>query len=370
MRTIRRAVMFDTVRRFSVRAPSACMWVTAVCILLSTLTGSCAAAQTNTKNVLVVFSSSLNDREQRFLEVMESTVRARTPKPVNFSVAYLDFQRLEDDSYGESMAEALRHEFRGVKLDLVIASGIEAIQFVVQYRDKIFPRVPIVFTTVHPRELEGQKLLPEMIGMTSSIEVRETIDLALRLHPDTKTIAIVDASHNFWWTVAHSELLREKKKVSEIDILGLPSREMLERIAALPPHTVILFQLAPESSTEPAIGAYDILTAAARHLPTYSAWDNLCLNYGCIGGVYSDWRRIAQSTGAIAARVLSGERPENIPIAHDTDFQVQVDWRALQRWHIPESTLPADGMILYRPPSFWEQYRKYLLAAISLIVAL
>jgi hypothetical protein len=132
--------------------------------------------------------------------------------------------------------------------------------------------------------------------------------------------------------VAHAELLRHQDQVKEIDIVGPPSAQILEKIAALPPHTVILFQLAPGSSIEPAIGAYDILTAAARRLPTYSVFHTLCLNYGCIGGAYGDWKKALLSTGTIAARVLSGEPPEKIPIAHGYELQVEVDWRTLQRW--------------------------------------
>jgi PAS domain S-box-containing protein len=52
------------------------------------------------------------------------------------------------------------------------------------------------------------------------------------------------------------------------------------------------------------------------------------------------------------------------------DVQAQVDWRALQRWHISESALPSGSVILHRPPSLWESYRKYLIATIVVIGAL
>ena len=73
--------------------------------------------------------------------------------------------------------------------------------------------------------------------------------------------------------------------------------------------------------------------------------------------------------GEIVARVLSGERPENIPIVHDSDLQVHVDWRELQRWHIPESALPPGTVVEYRQLTFWQRDRKYILIAIVLIVA-
>ena len=45
-------------------------------------------------------------------------------------------------------------------------------------------------------------------------------------------------------------------------------------------------------------------------------------------------------TADLAIRVLSGERPDDIPIVHNSNLRAIVDWRALQRWHIPESALP------------------------------
>src|SRR5690348_13399440 len=76
-----------------------------------------------------------------------------------------------------------------------------------------------------------------------------------------------------------------------------------------------------------------------------------------------------ESTGKTTARVLSGERPENIPVVDDSDFQTQLDWRELRRWRIPQSALPPGAVILYREPSFWERGRRNIIAAIVLIFA-
>jgi PAS domain S-box-containing protein len=347
--------------------PSARWWLTILGILLLVLSGFSAGAEPNTKNVLVVFSAL--DREHESLDLMKSGVRAHFSGPVDFSVAYLDYQRLGQESYRESLAATFRLGYREVKPDVLIVSSIEAIQFMTQYRDKIFPGAPIVFTAVSTSELEGLKMLPGMTGLTSSVGLRDTVDLALRLHPDANAVALIEAKPGFWWAAAHAELLRHRDKVREIDVIGSPSTQMIARVAALPPHTVALFQLAPQSSTEPAVGAYDVLAAVAQRMPTYSAWETLCLNYGCIGGAYRDWRKETLSIGEIAARVLNGERPEDIPVVNDSSFQIKVDWRALRHWNISESALPPGSVLLYREPTLWERDRKYILAAILLIAA-
>jgi ABC-type uncharacterized transport system substrate-binding protein len=348
MRNVRVAAPPDTSSWFVSRAFCTHAKLTVLSLLLCVLTCSPAVAQPNTKNILVVFSGA--DRlNYEVLDLIESSVQARAPGQSNFYSTYLNYQQLEEKSYSESLAETLRRGYGRVKLDVVIASGTQALEFTMQYRDKIFPGVPIVFTAVNESELEGRKMLPGMTGVPVPVGLRETIDLALYLHPDTNGVAVIQdtlgSTERHWLAVTHAELLRHQDKVREIDIIGPPSGQMLERIAALPPHTVVLFQLAPQSSNEPAVGAYDVLTAAAQRLPTYSAWPSLCLYYGCIGGAYPDWRKAMRSAGAVAARVLSGERPENIPIVHSSGLRVRVDWRQLHRWHIPESRLPPGSVV-------------------------
>ena len=47
---------------------------------------------------------------------------------------------------------------------------------------------------------------------------------------------------------------------------------------------------------------------------------------------------------------------------------MNVDWRELVQWNIPESALPPGAIVLFRQPSFWERYEKYIIAAVVVIV--
>jgi PAS domain S-box-containing protein len=370
MGTIRRLVLFDTVRLLGVRAPSVYAWVTTLCILLWVCTGPSAAAEPSTKNVLVLFSAV--KYSESFLNTVEPSIRGRVPGPITFYDAYLDDPQVDQKPYRESMAETLRRRYAGVKMDVVIASNPEAIYFAAEYHDKIFPGVPIVFVAIGKRDLDLKKLGSRVTGVVTPLGFRETIDLALRLHPETSAVAVV-AGVTSWDSrhleTLHSELLRYRDKVREIDLVGPPNQQMIERVAALPPHTVVLFQTFAESSARLNFGTWELLAAIAQSRPTYSVFPRLCVS-GCIGGAYEYAVKEWLLTAELAARILLGEQPENIPIVYASDLQITVDWRALRRWHIPESALPSDSLVLYRPPAFWGQYRKYLVVAITLIAVL
>ena len=344
-------------------------YLSIILFIFFSLAGCACRAETATpKNVLVLFSSFASNNSD-LLSDIEPAVRARVPGQITFYDAYLEHSRIEQKSYRESQAETFRNTYDGVKFSLVVVSHSEALQFALQYRDKIFPGVPIVFIEVSSGELDGHTIRPGVTGLTVPVGLRETIDLALSLQPDTETVAIITSkAEDYWLAVAHSELLRHQGTVKEMDLIGPASAQLLERVAALPPHTVVLFQLAPQTSQQPELGTWELLAAVAKRVPTYSPWPALCLGYGCIGGVYPDARKQHLWTADLAARVLSGEHPENIPIAHNSDLQVTVDWRALRRWHLSESALPPGSRVLYGEPGFWERNRKYIIAAIVVIL--
>ena len=350
---------------FGVRAH---IWPAILGMLFCTVAHSAAAQQPSPKNVLFVFSTVKYGGETS--SAIEPYMRAHVPGPVNFYYAYLDDPQSKENPYWETMAETIRRKYAGIKMDVVIADVTPSLLFAVKYRDKIFPGVPIVFLAVNRRELEGQKTWPGVTGVTNPLGFRETIDLALRLQPDTKAIAVVAGLtpwDSYWLAVLKSELASYQHRVEEIDLVGIPNRQMLKRVSALPPHTVVMFQTSPQYSDEPEFGAWNLITEIAQRVPTYSAWPRFCVN-GCIGGVFEDPIQEWRSTAELATRVLSGQRPEDLPIVHSAGLHVRVNWRALRRWHIPESLLPPGTVLLNREPTLWERDRNYVVAALALIL--
>jgi PAS domain S-box-containing protein len=337
-------------------------------ILSCMLSSSFAAAQASAKNVLVVFSFAGQTTD---LEVIEPAVRQHYPGTVNLYSAYVygNYEQMaEGPSYLDSLAETFRRGYKHVKPDVIIVAAPDALRFTTQYRDKIFPDVPIVFYGLSRDELTGIKLQPGMAGRTESSDIQATIQLALHLHSDARAVAVIEESEGLWWSIAHTELLRHRDQVEEIDLIGPPSTGEIRRINALPAHTLVLFQQLPESAVGRSLGAYDVLAVAAKRLPTYSAFHTLCLDHGCIGGVYADWNQNMAWAGETAAKILSGEKLGSDPVVEDSDRRVMVDWRQLRHWHIRESALPSGSLVLYRRPTPWELYRNYILAAVALIV--
>ena len=334
----------------------------ALCLFAAPL----ATAQQNPRNVVILSGG----RGRVSLTQMESSLRSHVSFPVNFSIVDLDNPRFDEKSYQDNLAEALQTAY-GKKPDLLFACMDPSLRFALEYRDEIFPRVPIVFMSVSTLLADQQKW-PRATGVAVPSGARDTVELALRLHPDATAVAVITGdseNEKDFLAAVHGELLRHQKEVREIDIVGPPSGQMLERVAALPPHTVVLFQMIPHDSEQRAIEAYDVLATVTQHFPTYSVFGHLALEHGGVGGFVYDANDDAVLAGQLAARVLNGERPDNIPILHLSNRQNRVDWRALQRWKIPESALPPGTVVSNREFTLWQRYRNYVVAAILIIVA-
>jgi PAS domain S-box-containing protein len=346
-----------------------------MCIVLSlaviTFTAPrCDAEPPQPKKVLIIYSFA--DRSLSWsVEVLKSELRSRVSSPVNFYVEYLESARFQDADYEKSVAETLARAYATEKLDLLIVEAYPALSFVIRHREEMFPGTPIVFMAVHDARLAGQKIWPGVTGVTVTMNPGATLDLALRLHPDTTTVAVITNTSEFdryWLSAVAAQIERRKDRVREIDLVGMSTLELLQRVETLPPHTLVLFQAPPLASIQPDVGVYDVMAKIGKTVPTYCIYPILCLGHGGIGGVQLDINEQKRLAAALGARILSGEKPEDIPVVHATNSQVQVDSRQLLQWKISEAALPPGSAILYKQLTFWEREKKYVIVVIVVLI--
>ena len=338
-------------------------------ILLGVVTCPHAAAQSNTKKVLLVFSFS-NRNNDADVNRVKSGLQTGFPRPVDFYVEFLEGRRLDDKTYEEGLVGTLTHTYNGAKLDLVVVESYTGLQFLVRHRDELFTGVPIIFMGVDPDRIAGLGMRPGVTGVTVPTDVPDTVDLAFHLCRNTSTAAIITTNSKadeYFLERIRAELLHHK--VSEIDLVGLPMSELMERVAALPQQTIVFFQLTRQESLQPAFGVDDLLAWVAQHRPTYSIFPWDVISRGGIGGITFNWDAEISLVAEEARRVLSGEPPENIPVVNYGAHYAVVNWRALQRWHIPESALPPGTVVEFKPASLWKLY-KWEIVGIVVSVAL
>ena len=127
---------------------------------------------------------------------------------------------------------------------MVIAALAPSLDFVLKYRDEIFPGVPVVYGAVDRREVDARKLGPGVVGVPMSVDLAPTLDLALRLHPGTRRVFVVagrSKTDAYWVGEARRAFRGYEGKVEFVYLTGLPLNDLLGRVATLPDRSVIYY---------------------------------------------------------------------------------------------------------------------------------
>jgi PAS domain S-box-containing protein len=329
-----------------------------------------AAAQPNSKNILVVYSFA-DRKEFSAIDDLKSGMRAAIHVPLNFYVENLESRRFDDKDYEQNLADNLIRTYRGIKLDLVVADNFPALEFVLKHREEMFPETPIVFFDLDEGWMAQQKRWPGVTGVTAIVDIHDTVDLALRLQPSTDTVAVLfDNSPygRYWLKRIQAELATRKDRVREVDLVGLSADDDMRSIDKLSPNTIALFQIAIQETTQPAIEVPALTEWVGRRIPTYSIFPWYPVSHEAIGGDSFDGYQQISLVSQVARRVLAGEKPDAIPIVHDNYHSMVVNWRSLARWHLAESSFPPGTRFIFRQPSPWELYRNYILSALAVMI--
>ncbi len=144
---------------------------------------------------------------------------------------------------------------------------------------------------------------------------------------------------------------------------------LLSAVKAVPPGSLILYIW--HTQQDPGMVMYPDevarLVAEAAPVPVYGTSD-FYIGTGVVGGVVRRTHETGTRIGEMALRILTGTRPQDIPIEAAQVVPV-VDWRQVQRWGIAHSRLPARSQILFREPSAWERYKVYIVGAVTALLA-
>jgi PAS domain S-box-containing protein len=288
--------------------------------------------------------------------------------PIHFYTEYLDASWFPDARVEVAVADVLLRKYGGRRLDLVVPVGPSALRFALQQRERIFPRVPIVFAG-GPGSSAGELHLPSGVtGTWLEFDWAANLDLVMRLHPDAERLALVYGSSAFDRSQEkrfHEAFAAYRDRLELLELTDLSFDVLLQRVAALPAGTVVVFFSFLRDRADEAFISADVLRAMSRvaPVPIYALADTL-VAAGAVGGHVISFEALGRNTAALAASVLTGG-----PAGHAEATNVYMfDARALRRWGVRDSQLPPGSIVMHREASAWERYRWPILGGAALTV--
>ncbi|MFK5954304.1 MAG: ABC transporter substrate binding protein [Desulfobacterium sp.] len=299
-----------------------------------------------------------------FVNGIES-VLIREKVDADLVIEYMDSKAVKyDKTYKTMLYKLYSHKYGYQKFDVIISSDDNAFNFLREYHKAIFPDTPIVFGGVNNLEAPTTISRDYFTGILEIASRKETLNLALKLHPETKQVVIVTdttPSGNYSWRQFEPLFIRypditftridDRSSISEIE----------DRMKKLSDDTIAIFTSLYRDKTGRNIslseGTSRISMSSRR--PIYSFYTQV-LQHGTIGGKLLGGQHHGKKSAEMAILILQGEKVSNIPIVDQSVAQYIFDYQQLERFGIKSSDLPEESYITNEPASFYKKNKQGL----------
>ena len=298
-------------------------------------------------------------------------------KNLELYTEYLDTKRIRSDEYIQFIRQTLQLKYDKVKFDAIVATDDNALSFLLKYHEELFGEVPVVFCGVNDFEdsmLEGQD---NFTGLTEALEIKPTIDTALKLHPGTKKIVVIsDGTPTGLGQRKTIMAVARQYEDLEFEYLNgedLSTAELLKKLRGLPHDSIALLATWMWDKRGAYVLSGDIsslsLIPSSSVVPVYGFTD-MWLNSGIVGGKLLSGRTHGRDAADLVLRILGGEKPADIPIRTKSNCPYMFSYDQLKRWQIDMADLPQDSTIFNEPQNLYYLYKTQIWAVVAIIAGL
>lgn len=329
-------------------------------LLIALVTFSASAASPKRVLILEPFG-----RDVAPFSAVVSSFRATLSREIGEQVDVyelpLELARLAEAEGEVPLVAFLEGQVKAHPVDLVVPIGGPGVQFAARHRQRLFPDTPVLAVAVASQMLPPGFLQTNTTLVTQTVNLPGIVEDILRLQPQTTNIVVVlgtSALEKFWVEECRREFQPFTNRVRFVWLNDLPSDQILQRCATLPPRSFIFHGFFIVDAAGIHYEHNDVLRRLheVANAPVFAYFAN-DLGMGAIGGRLFQDSELGAQGARTAIRILRGEQAGRIPVQTIEAPHPIYDWRELQRWGISEASLPAGSVIQFREPSFWERYR-------------
>ena len=258
----------------------------------------------------------------------------------------MDTKKIFGDLYSQRLYEVYKLKYNNYKFDAIIATDNNAFEFMLKYRDDLFPGTPVVFCGVNyfrEAQIKGHK---HFTGVNEENDFTSYIKLILQLHPKTKQIVFI----NEWTTTGqgvHKAFLDAtvpfQQSIQFLLLEDVYIDEILNQLQLLIPESIVLYTAFSKDKSGRIFEYADVAALIARNcpVPIYTTND-FNLGHGVLGGFTVNGYDQGEAAGKIALRILQGERTEDIPVLMETPKRYLFDYNQMQKFRISRRSLPTE----------------------------
>ncbi len=293
---------------------------------------------------------------------------------VDLHMEFMDTKRFFDAHYFQLLLETYKDKYRKIAPDVVIVADNDAFDFVRQHHEELFAGTPVVFCGVNDFNdamIAGNN---RITGVVEETDAKSTIEVALKLHPKTEQIAVIN-DRTTTGLAMKNEILEVAKyfrdEVKFVFLEGLKMSELQERIRSLPPKSIILMTVFNYDRSGQFFSFEESLERIYPHasVPIYSVWD-FYLGRGIVGGMLTSGFQQGKAAGELALRIIRGEDAGQIPVIRRSPNHYMFDYAEMKRFSIRQPALPEDSTVINLPDTFYSRYKALIFISAGTFIIL
>lgn len=290
-------------------------------------------------------------------------------KEVSARYEYMDTKLSADDEHFTNLFRLYQHKYAGLRIDLILLSDHEAFDFLMKYRQDLFPGVPLVFCGLryfHDSLVAGQ---PAVTGVLQAIDYKKGIRTALQLFPKSQDVFFVCDSTpaGLLHEAAIRSVLPEfsgRAKFLFWSLGTLSMSELHQEIDALSFNDIVFLISPTKDRTGRTYPIQESIKLLSRNSPAPCfVFEEELIPLGALGGYVTSGFMQGRTAAELALRVLRGESTESIPVVKESPNRSVFEYSLLRRFRVDEKLLPPGSIVLNRSVSLYQTYRQYLFAA-------
>ncbi len=219
----------------------------------------------------------------------------------------------------------------GEKADLLVAIATPCAQTCAQALAKAPKdlRRPFLFTAVTDPVAAGlvkdlEKPAPGMTGVSDLLPIREHIKMVLDYKKDIETIGILynAGEANSRATIAGIKALRDSLGFKTVEATASKTADVYQAAKSLVGRADVIF--IPTDNTIISALESVLKVGIQNQLPVFAA-DVDSVKRGAVAAMGFDYYQHGYQTGAVAERILAGEKPESIPVQFQKELQLHIN---------------------------------------------
>jgi diguanylate cyclase (GGDEF)-like protein len=316
------------------------------------------------QNKRVLFISSYSESFPSVPQQTKGIVSA-LDKDVTLEIEYMDTKRLDTPENKQLFYEHLFYKLRNLPpYDAVLVGDDNALQFMMDYHDELFPEIPVVFFGINDFERgKNAAARPYFTGMLEIFSMAETIDIARKFNPQaTKVVGIVDSTLTGQGDQGQFLATQTDYDDLEFEVLNVSDYsfdEFGQILESFNDDVILLYLSLNQDKTGVVLDQNEQYQFLQDHtmIPVYRTSIG-GIGEGIFGGKLIDYEAFGRTSGHLVMEILNGKSVETMSLIEETPYYYIFDYELIKKFNISDSLIPQSAVLINKEASPLEKYRE------------